>query len=892
MKINSDFFDDPVIPDYILCKANKERIGVMHCIEKTLDYKFDDLDEINFTTYLMLDNEKNPYYDAIDVMKYVLLPGIGFFSIISVTTNSEGTEHESKSVSAKSCECLLAQKYIEEFVINMGTTESIDGVQFYNIRDKSTSLLHLILEKCPEWSIGHIDSSLLTMQRSFEITRQDIYSFLNGEAAEAFECFFVFDTLNNTINVYREDNAGKDTDIHVSYVNLLKRTNLSCSTDNIKTCLTITGADDLTVREINMGYDKIYNFDYYNSTDFMSKNLYDAYNKWVALRKSKLPLYTALLSQYQEYYKQISFLTHKKMPSLTGSTNWAEYGLQPLKDQLSIFEQKQAISMKAGHGDASNRFYHSEYLPIYNTIQSINAQLKITEKQLADLHSQQSLIFSQMSEIIESVSMQNNFTSEEAKELSTYIREDELNSSNYIVTDVMDDDERFELLDALLAFGENELAKASIPQLTFDADMVNLFAIPEFEAFYDDFEPGSYIWVTLRDDFSVKAKLLTIHINFYDAADFKVSFGNVIRKSRSRCMDITKAMKETASIANSVSFNSSYWNKAAKDTSSIGQMLDEGLIAAGKYLKNGDDSEMVIDSRGIFVNTTSGQYAGKDSIYVGGGRILFTDDNWKTVSEAIGRIDIKGESVFGVLAQAVIAGYIAGCEIVAGSILSSNYSSSAEKGTRLNLDDGTFSFADGKMVFDGNKLTLKNTEIDWSTVNESEKILSQIKQNADQIVLKVDSNGKLVQAALGVNAESGSEFKVDSDNIDLTANDVINLLSGGAINLTGKNISITSDHFSVDTNGNVQCNNITAFSISGDAVGQFNSIVSDTEAMIAANEAIDQAQKAMERIEKAIEDLNKIMFPHVNNEVEKLQQQTALLESRVSALEANTHEES
>jgi hypothetical protein len=58
-------------------------------------------------------------------------------------------------------------------------------------------------------------------------------------------------------------------------------------------------------------------------------------------------------------------------------------------------------------------------------------------------------------------------------------------------------------------------------------------------------------------------------------------------------------------------------------------MLEAGLLRAGQYLKSGEDSEMVIDSRGMFVNTTTGDYAGKDSIFIGGGRMLFTDDNWR-----------------------------------------------------------------------------------------------------------------------------------------------------------------------------------------------------------------------------------------------------------------------
>lgn len=691
MKINRDFFDNPIVPDYILCKANKERIGVLQCTEKNIDFKFDDLDEINFTTHLYIDGEKNPIYEDVDVMKYILLPNVGFFSITSVNIHSEGSDFESKSVTAKSYECLLAQKYLENFVINMGTAESIDGIRFYNIREKDKSLIHLVLEKCPDWEIGHIDASLMTMQRSFEISRQDIYSFLCTEVSKAFECFFLFDTLNNTINIYREDNIGKNTNIHVSYINLLKNTNLSCSTDNIKTCLTLTGSDDLTVRELNMGYDKIYNFSYYNSTEFMSQKLYTAYNKWITLWNSQLPLYTSLLSRYQEYYKQINYLTHKKMPSVTGSTDWTEYGLQPLKEQLAAYEKKQAISMKAGHGDSSSPFYISEYLPIYNSILAINAQLKVLEDQIKALKDQQSPVSDQMSAIISKTAMENNFTTGELSELTTFIREDELNNSNYVVTDSMSDDDRFEMLNDMLKFGQNELARASAPQLSFSANMINLFAIPEFDPFYDNFEPGNYIWVTLRDDFSVKAKLLSMHINFYDTTDFSVSFGNIVRKAKTRYSDFTDMIKTAADAATSVSFNSSYWSQAAKDSSTISKMLADGLLSAGNYLSSGgDNADFLIDSRGLFVNTVSGKYAGKDSIFIGGGRILFTDDNWKTVRMSVGRADVKingkTESYFGTFADFVIAGYIGGSTLEGDDIIGATIT-----GSTFNNGNGTFS---------------------------------------------------------------------------------------------------------------------------------------------------------------------------------------------------------
>ena len=92
--------------------------------------------------------------------------------------------------------------------------------------------------------------------------------------------------------------------------------------------------------------------------------------------------YNALLSQYQDYYSQINYLTNKKMPDKPESTNWTEYGLVPLKEQLSAYEQRQAVMMKSGWGNTDSPYYLSSYLPVYTTIQEINAQIKDIESEL------------------------------------------------------------------------------------------------------------------------------------------------------------------------------------------------------------------------------------------------------------------------------------------------------------------------------------------------------------------------------------------------------------------------------------------------------------------------------------------------------------------------------
>lgn len=106
------------------------------------------------------------------------------------------------------------------------------------------------------------------------------------------------------------------------------------------------------------------------------------------------------------------------------------------------------------------------------------------------------------------------------------------------------------------------------------------------------------------------------------------------------------------------------------------------------------------------------------------------------------------------------------------------------------------------------QVTEKGLESEVKRATDAESELStRIEQTEQQIVLRVDSaTGKIVQVSLIGDTGSGTEFKVDADNINLSASDVINLLSGGTINLTGKNIAIASDNFSVTKEGKMTCN--------------------------------------------------------------------------------------
>lgn len=777
ISFHTNLFDGTVPPAYILTKANHDRMHVLDCTEKKYFFKFNAPDIIQFQCYMLMDNMKNPAYDSIIEGQFIEVEELGRFILSSVKTESKGQSLEYKDCEAIGLETMLGQKYLELFTVNMGTAESIDGVQFYSLSNPNKSLLHLVLEKCPDWTLGHIDASLMTMERCFEVSRQDIYSFLTQDAAAAFQCVFLFDTLHQRIHAYAEDTVGKDTDIFVTYDNLLKRTDISSSIDDIKTCLTVTGADDLNLREVNMGYDKIYMLDYFHSPDFMSRELCDAYGKWMKKWNENLPGYSSLLSQYQNYYNEINNLTHKKMPANPESTNWTEYGLVPLQEKLASYKQRQSIMIKAGQGKKDHKDYKTLYLPVYNTILAIQSQISIVEKQISSLKARQSSIGAQMNGIISSISMKQNFTAEQLKELSKFIREDELASSNFVVTDTMTDSERMDMLKEMLAFGRKELQKVSQPQLQFSAEMLNLFEMKEFKNCSSSFEPGNYINIIIRDDYIIKARLLTLDMDFYHPDDFSVTFGNMNKvKGKNIYADTSKALDTAASVAATVSFNSSNWNRANKEADDLSKTIASGLLAAGETLKT-SKSDVMIDDRGIIISNTPESKYPDDRIFIGDSQILFSDDAFQTINTALGRVQYTKQGVtyndFGLIAHLVLAGYIGGSVIegseIYGGILQSNNYSAGKTGTKIDLNKGTFEFnADNE-----SKLTLdeKGTLTAKGTIKAEKGWIGG--QNAFII-----EDGKIYCKKNSLTSSTNGIY-IGTDGVALGANNMLKLTSDG-----------------------------------------------------------------------------------------------------------------
>ena len=172
--------------------------------------------------------------------------------------------------------------------------KKFSNVQFYNNNptERGLSLLHLIFENIPDWEIGNVDQSLWSKERTFHEDRISVLDFVNNNICETFNCVAIWDSLSGKVHFYEELEDDEDieneaatqfeTDVFISKDNLASEIKVNYSSDNIKTKLVVTGSDDLDIREVNLGRNEIMDLSFYHTLDWMSQDLYEAYDDYLA----------------------------------------------------------------------------------------------------------------------------------------------------------------------------------------------------------------------------------------------------------------------------------------------------------------------------------------------------------------------------------------------------------------------------------------------------------------------------------------------------------------------------------------------------------------------------------------------------------------------------------
>ena len=353
-KSNDTVDNFPINPeDYTILLANRslQLLGQIVNIDYTTvnpKCNLNSADEINFTIYRELDNVVEPLWDKIIDLKIIYVRELDEFFQITVQTD-EGSDKTTKAITGISlCEAELSQTNLNGIEINTENDIARDDyvvTKFYDEVNPKASLLHRILQKAPSYSIGHVDPTLKTLQRSFSVDGTDLYSFLTGDCADQFNCLFQFDSKSRTINVYDlytnclnpdcgyrgEFNDicpecggtnisyfGEDTTIYVDKENLTDNISFTTNVDSIKNCFKIVGGDDNVTAAIRAILPSGTDYIYYLSDeqrDDMSQELRDKYDEYERKCAELQPNYIKLNQNLYDCYDKILYYTSGMMPS-------------------------------------------------------------------------------------------------------------------------------------------------------------------------------------------------------------------------------------------------------------------------------------------------------------------------------------------------------------------------------------------------------------------------------------------------------------------------------------------------------------------------------------------------------------------------------------------------
>ena len=750
--------------------------------------RFNAVSEVNFDLY------KNDFYDLISKNRLIKIQGFGYFVIVSVTETNEGTLPY-KSITA----------YSYEYTLNSKGANIKDGTyKFYDPVNPKDTLLQKLLEIAPSWEIGTVSSSLWNRYRTFEIPTNSLYSFLMEDVEKAYECIFDFDTENKFINAYTSEDIVKDTNISLSFHNLIKNVKIEETTKDIITCLSVHGSGDFTISEVNpLGTANIYDFSYYLNEGWMQKSLIDAIKKWDKKVKDFEKTYTENFSKLRDL--------NAELLKLQGE-------LATLKNNLKAQEQVRSAQMP------------NISKSVVNKINNLNKEISAKQKEIDSKNKEISKIQKTLQDINTSLKFANNFTKKQLLELDNFIFEASYTNSNFVVTDKMTTTEIQDMSKQLLERGKKEMKKLLQPSFTFSMELANFLFAEKFKPFIDELKLGSLIQAEVKEDVWVSPILLEIDIDYDNPENFTMTFGNKFRLETSEWT--FNELFNQSKTSNSVSRNYSSLIAPIKNgglNDQVTAYMQNSLNAANQEIISSENQDISVGSYGIKgrKKLDDGNFD-NHQLMITNNLICMTDDNWQTSKLALGNMDGN----YGVVADTIVGKLVAGNELTITNKNNSfklDGSGATLKNASLTIESGNSKIIqNAKDGFKIQKKDNKNWKDQFYADSSGDLHLTgkiNIAKNSHVGGLEItdksikSSNGNIVLESNG-NAKIGA-LKIDGNNAHFDGTVRADRIEGQIVNHQLGNNSITGSKISNDTISGSKLNygTITRREIGNRAVG-------------------------------------------------------------------------
>lgn len=372
----------------------------------TADIKYNEASVLEFEVPAQVDGVDTPHYDAVIGMRIIELQDIGQFILINPKEVGDGVKK------IKYCKAYSLEY---EFTFKKLSLAS-STYNFWNPVTPDSTLMQIVLELMPSWSLGYIDSELVGKYRTFEVSDENLYNFIKGTIQESYNCIFDFDTMTRRINVKSAKSTVPTNPVYISNGNLAEEITVEENTENIVTRLDVNGADGVTIRDVNpMGTNQIINLDYFMNTDNFDTALIEKYWSWKDTYKN-----------YQQQYYNLS--VEYALQIMRKTTEQA--ALVELEHEMTSLENQQAVIIQA---IASNLEQQSSLNAINRQISSKQSEIKAKKAEIEDIEADAAAVYAQLVEINKLTKFESFFTKEEYLQLDRYIKDDSVSESSFVV---------------------------------------------------------------------------------------------------------------------------------------------------------------------------------------------------------------------------------------------------------------------------------------------------------------------------------------------------------------------------------------------------------------------------------------------------------------------------
>ena len=405
-------------PILILMAAGDAPIGVLGCaMNISPDINYNEISTLEFELPAYANGDAVPHYDRVVGMRTLELKGVGRFKLLDPEEIGDGVT-KMKRCKAYSLEYEFAFKKI---TIPKGT------YKFFNAPttpgDNPTqedTLIGMIMELMPNWTIGTVPSSLANKYRTYEVNNENLYNFMKGNMQEAYGCIFEFDTFHRIVNVRDVSVDATEMPIYISTQNLASEITIHENTDDVFTRIDVNGADGVNIRDVNPdGTNKIVMLDHYMTQDNFDDALIRKYFRWRDLVESKRGDYYALNVSYAMENMRL-VVTEAKIADMRGE-------LSILEAQRSVFIQAMAQGLRQAQSDVE------EYNGLIASIEAKKLDIANMEDDITGIRSGLGDLLDSMRTINEVTRMSSFFEPGENKLLDRYIKDGEITESSFVM---------------------------------------------------------------------------------------------------------------------------------------------------------------------------------------------------------------------------------------------------------------------------------------------------------------------------------------------------------------------------------------------------------------------------------------------------------------------------